>query len=238
MKRIVFLLLIIFATPAVQAQPRDSVFQSKTIHHPIRCYPPLTDTPVMWSKRIVRYIDVKDSNNLRIFPLSDLQKNEAFLSSLTLAVKNGTVTTWSIDSPIALKTLCIPQTISESPTLLPNDAKSVAGYLLLEDWFFDREHSVMDVKPQAIMVVLSDSTKTEAFLPPLFAVYYPDALSIFQQLGCDEAFRRRMFSSKIYAESNLYDRLNEQRYRFAGLESDCRSLRLQVLATEDSIYTF
>jgi hypothetical protein len=192
---------------------------------------------VLWSKRIVRYIDLNDSINKLIFPLADPEKGEAFLSSLFGEIENGTVNVWIFDSLKAIQTLRYPLTISEVEKLAAINVHRITGYLLLEDWFFDGERSVMDVTPQAIIPVFSDTKRKDTLLP-LFAVYYPDAMNILKKNDCDTAFRKRIFTSEILAETNLYDPCNEQLYRFAGLQSDCRMLLAKVQTTEQLIYTF
>ena len=99
---------------------------------------------------------------------------------------------------------------------------------LTEQWFFDKERSVMEVRTIGICL-LKDEYK---FLPgpggtfiklyfattELFWIYFPEARPLLSQMECyntkndgarmsfDDIFWKRLFSGYIVKEENVYDR--------------------------------
>jgi gliding motility associated protien GldN len=92
----------------------------------------------------------------------------------------------------------------------------ILQYWIKEDWFFDTKRSVLDVRIVGICPVKYDQEKE--MLIPLFWVYFNEARPLLAankvmttgndaiQLTYDDLFLKRMFSSFIYKESNVYDR--------------------------------
>ena len=96
---------------------------------------------------------------------------------------------------------------------LPSQIKA---YTIVEDWFFDKRRSKMDVRivsitPNAILPEKPGLTELGTFYYPeirrLLAnhkVYNMD--NMMDRMSFDEFFQRREFSSYIVKESNVYDR--------------------------------
>jgi gliding motility associated protien GldN len=91
-----------------------------------------------------------------------------------------------------------------------------------EDWFFDKQRSVMDVRILGLcpMKEKADPTSGEVIgYSPLFWVYFPECRATFakaevyntkndaERRSLDDIFWKRMFSSYIHKESNVYDRV-------------------------------
>jgi gliding motility associated protien GldN len=89
-----------------------------------------------------------------------------------------------------------------------------------EDWFFDKERSVMDVRILGLCPVVyqKDENGTISGMRELFWLYFPQCRFVFnnyfvynthndaQWFSFDDLFWKRQFSSTIYKESNVYDR--------------------------------
>lgn len=99
-------------------------------------------------------------------------------------------------------------------------AKDITHYVVKEDWFFDSKRSVMDVRILGIApvrAVMADDGTFKGY-ELLFWVYYPEAQFALSRSpsfnrqntaanrSFEEVFRKRMFSSVIIKESNVYDR--------------------------------
>jgi gliding motility associated protien GldN len=101
----------------------------------------------------------------------------------------------------------------------PNEVKE---YLLKEVWFFDKQRSVMDVRIIGICPIRNyykeeDIDKEDIKRKQLFWVYMPEARRILanhevynpyndiQGLTFDDLFLKRLFSSYIVEESNVYN---------------------------------
>lgn len=102
----------------------------------------------------------------------------------------------------------------------PFDPSSVYLLRVKEDWFFDKQRSVMDVRILGLcpyMEELDEFGEPKGF-KPLFWVYFPECRKIFannevynkwndaERRTYEDVFFKRLFGSYIYKESNVYDR--------------------------------
>ncbi len=99
-------------------------------------------------------------------------------------------------------------------------ARDAAQYWIKEDWFFDKQRSVMEVRILGIAPVVESKDDQGEFkgYKPLFWLYFPDCRNYFTQFRCynpyndaewrnyDEVFQKRIFGSYIKQESNVYNR--------------------------------
>ena len=91
----------------------------------------------------------------------------------------------------------------------------IVKYLLKEDWFFDKERSVLDVRIMGMAPVIIDSATSKEKI--LFWVYFPqvrdvlknyyayDAKSTVGGNTFDHLFMTRRFNAVVYKESTLKD---------------------------------
>jgi gliding motility associated protien GldN len=106
-------------------------------------------------------------------------------------------------------------------TVVEYTTEEIVRYEIKEDWFFDKQRSVLDVRiigiaPQVIFVN-PVSENIEGF-KTLFWLYFPECRYVFQnfyvynpqndaqRMSFDDFFWKREFSSYIKKESNIYDR--------------------------------
>ena len=96
----------------------------------------------------------------------------------------------------------------------------VKKYRIKEEWFFDKQRSVMEVRIIGICPVIDRKNEDGVYTgeTPLFWVYflklekfYPNLRYLIQKEWCssltyDDIFHKRFFSSRIVKESNKYDR--------------------------------
>jgi gliding motility associated protien GldN len=97
----------------------------------------------------------------------------------------------------------------------------VMAYWIKEDWFFDRQRSVMEVRILGICPLASKtdpSTGEVLGYKPLFWIYFPQLRPLLSKqsvfigqnssmpLTFEDMFQKRMFSSYVHKESNVYDR--------------------------------
>lgn len=100
------------------------------------------------------------------------------------------------------------------------DNSSVKKYLVKEDWIFDKARSVMEVRIIGICPVREvrnpdGSLRGEQMM---YWIYFPELRNLLSQypiynrfnlaqpISYDDAFIKRMFSSYIYKEDNVFDR--------------------------------
>jgi len=107
-------------------------------------------------------------------------------------------------------------------------SKDIVRYNIKEDWFFDKERSVLDQRIIAIAPVVLD--KSNNSYRELFWLYFPECRFVFnnyyvyntkndsQWMSFDDFFWKRLFSSTIYKQSDVFDRkIEEYRYGIDAL---------------------
>ena len=100
-------------------------------------------------------------------------------------------------------------------------SSNIKNWWVKEDWFFNKQRGVMDVRIIGLCPLkekLDPTTGEVLGWVPLFWVYFPQCQPILaktevyntkndaQRISYDDLFRKRMFSSTIFKESNVYDR--------------------------------
>jgi len=125
---------------------------------------------------------------------------------------------------------------------LPSDysyftSRDIVRYHVKEDWFFDKERSVLDVRIISIAPVILDKDRNE--YRELFWLYFPECRFVFnnyytyngqndsQWMSFDDYFWKRQFASIIYKQSDVFDRKIEE-YRY-GIDALIESQKI----TED-----
>lgn len=100
------------------------------------------------------------------------------------------------------------------------EAKDIVGWELKEDWFFEKQRSVMDVRIIGIapIAMIEDPITKQKSPKTMFWLYFPELRYILQnyfvynrqndaqRMSFDDLFWKRMFNSYIKKESNIYDR--------------------------------
>ncbi len=113
-----------------------------------------------------------------------------------------------------------PGQFFEKKDTVRKTSKDVLSYLLKEDWFFDKQRSAMDVRIIGICPVVKtfDEAGAERSKEMLFWLYFPNCREVFansetynrqndaERRTYDDIFWKRMFSSYITKQNNVYDR--------------------------------
>jgi gliding motility associated protien GldN len=131
-------------------------------------------------------------------------------------------------------------------------SKEIVQYRLKEDWFFDKERSVLDVRILGICPVVYkyNSANQIEGLKELFWLYFPHCRFVFnnyfvyntkndaQWMSFDDLFWKRQFSSTIYKQSNVFDRKIES-YR-AGIDALMESEKIteEIRLLEHDLWHF
>lgn len=224
--------------------PRDGVFDQIHITEkkPIPYYP-VREADVAWEKRVWRIMDLRQKMNHPFFYPETPQKGwKNFMTHVIDAIREGTITAYD---PTKDDQFLIPYTYQEIenkftstdtlPVVDPNNPNIVLRMEVVieplnpsliktikikEDWFFDKQRSVMDVRILGICPVIDKYDENDNFLgkEEMFWIYFPEARPVFAQAEVfnrnnssekrtyDELFWKRMFASYVYKEENVYDR--------------------------------
>jgi gliding motility associated protien GldN len=129
-------------------------------------------------------------------------------------------------------------------------SEHIVQYRLKEDWFFDKERSVLDVRILGIAPVIYEATKEGGKYKELFWLYFPHCRYVFnnyfsyndqndaQWMSFDDLFWKRRFSSVMYKESNVYDRKIDT-YK-AGVDAlfEAEKIKEEIRTLEHDVWSF
>ncbi len=271
MKRVVILCMglaiMAVATPKVNAQ--DILTEVYTREHipnkaPVP-YAYIREADVMWAKDIYRIIDLKQKQNLSLYyPTKPINDRFNLVQLILWGIDNEGIRAFSTDDPKNEFTVPLDrskiddvfgagtETIKKPDlntglmvdTIIKNDRKTdeVKQILVKEKWFFDKNHSVMNVRIVGLCPIRVYNRLDDQGLPTDFIlkrltcwVYFPEIRPLLarhemfnnnndaQRISFDDYFMQRRFNSYIFAESNVYENRQISSYALgldALLEAD------------------
>lgn len=204
-------------------------------------YTHLREADVMWAKRVWRVIDLREKiNQVFYYPIQPTNDRKALIDVIKVGLKAGKT---AYGNPLADEEFKVPMTNSEienlfvridtnyvedlvtgqmvpTPIKMELTAEDVKQYLIKEDWFFDKQRSVMDVRIIGICPLRESKSETGEVrgYSRMFWLYFPEWRSVFanaevynrgndaERRTYEDIFWKRQFSSYIVKESNVYDR--------------------------------
>ena len=246
--RILFVFVFFLLTgKAFSQNVLDGVYvKENTVTRQVIPYPYLREADVMWSKRVWRIVDLNEKINLPLrYPSSKQTTNRKNLVDVIMdAIEEGSLTAYSyVDDEFTLpyttkeimshggaRTDTVQMQRPDPPydsydTIVAREFSrdKVIGLRMKEDWFFDKQRSVMDVRiigiaPLMFAIDEAGNVREGNLKMPLFWVYYPEARKLLanaevfnrendaERRSFDDIFQKRLFGSYIYKESNVFDR--------------------------------
>ncbi len=226
-----------------QQSPSTDVYKKETIvpeKKPVP-YPYVREADVMWAKDVWRTIDLRQRMNFPLrYPIEGKMSGGDRYSLFGLimeGIKTEEITPYEYvpnvgwkDPFSKLTTLPAIYDLTGGDSIVNDDGSVevlqgtsyVWQFMVQEQWFFDKKHSVMKVRIIALAPVyynlfddfgqrLPQPTKSIPFI-----VHFPQCRRLFatnavynanndaQSISFDDLFFQRRFSSTIMAESNVY----------------------------------
>lgn len=207
MKKVLLLLSLIFIVTSLFSQVRLGPYEKE--HVPSRKpvpYPFLREADVMWSKRIVRTIPLREKiNHPLYYPTEPIGTRMSLTHLLLYGVNNEGLTAYDpqvddnftvpmtklqINEALGAKRDTLrqynQQTLEEEVTIIDNDPQysEVKRYLMKEEWFFDKQRSVLEARIMGLTGIreyyrAEDVDMEEVLLKKAFMIYFPEARRIF-----------------------------------------------------------
>jgi len=138
-------------------------------------------------------------------------------------------------------------------TIVEFITQDVIRYEIKEDWFFDKQRSIMDVRiigiaPQVIKIN-PENDEIMGF-QTLFWLYFPECRYVFQnfyvynpqndaqRMSFDDFFWKREFSSYIKKESNIYDRTISNSWSGVDALLESEKIKEEMFLLEHDVWHF
>jgi len=206
-------------------------------------YSYLREADVMWQKRVQRLIPLKEKmNHALYYPVEEIKDRKSLWQILkNVVITEGSVTAYRDEE---FNDQITPEEVKAKITsidtidiyvmddegyetgeiiqeLVENSIQDydVVEYMIKEDWFFDKQRSVMEVRILGICPMAYNKDETGLRTKQqLFWIWFPELRShlataeVFnpgndaERRTFDEIFHLRKFSSVIKEESNVYSR--------------------------------
>lgn len=276
MKKVLFSLLLVAGAHAAIAQSNvlDGVYvKEHTPERKVIPYTHLREADVMWSKRVWRVIDLREKiNHPFYYPITEMNNRRSLVQVIMDGIlDDGTITAYnSMDDEFKqpmtkaevqgmlsrVDTIMVENLDTGVPEqkIVPRefDPSSIKKFRIKEDWFFDRQRSVLEVRIVGICPVQEVYAEDGSFKGdnPLFWVYFPEARYTFvnaevfnrhndaERRTYEDIFWKRMFGSYVIKEQNVYDR-NINEYA-AGMDALLESERVKedIFNLEHDLWEF
>lgn len=223
-------------------------------------YPEVREADVMWAKVIWRMVDLREKQNLPLYyPLENIANRKSLIRVLYEGIKDEGIPAYNVDddynefkNSITLDDINSNMGKEKKKTKVMNDSlgyevekivetdlqyDQVKQVLVKEKWFFDKQHSTMQVRIIGFCPIRVFNKTDDAGNPTeditkkkIFWVYYPEVRALLtrheiynrfndaQSVSFDDFFMQRRFSSYIFAEFNPYNNRSIQSYEL-GINS-------------------
>mgnify|MGYP002624877976 FL=1 len=279
MKRLVLILVLafsfVFVTTESNAQKilDGPYIKENTPTRRVVPYTPIREADVMWARRVWRVIDLREKiNHPLYYPTEPLAERKSLFDVIKEGITEGTLTAYDDEEfLVALTKAQVTVKLGDSIQIYVEDPEDPTGdlipettyqeltpdrikqYYIKEDWFFDRERSVMDVRIMGLMPIKEAIDQDGNFkgYASTFWVYFPEARYVFanydvfnrhndaERRTFEDIFWKRMFNSYIKRWSNVYNNRIIDSYK-RGLDAllEGEDIKEQIMFVEHDLWSF
>jgi gliding motility associated protien GldN len=238
-------------------------------------YTHVREADVMWHRRIWRTIELREKiNHPLYYPIKPIQDRKSLFDVLKEGILEGTITAYAdVDDEFTVQLTKAEaknkmgywkenkqyddfgEEIMGAADSVYEDYSSqdVVEYRLKEDWFFDRERSIMDVRIIGMAPARNNidmSTGESKGKELMFWVYFPEARYVLanydvfnrqneaEKRTYEDIFWKRMFNSYITKRSNVYDRNNKEYLTGLDLILESDNIKEDMFNMEHDMWHF
>lgn len=259
------------AAPPDKDAPIDGIVEKRTIlDKEVLPWEPVRESDIMWSKRIWRVIDIREKINLAF---TNQEVGQSFLEILLKGVQDTVsgIKAYKADndkfqyrlsaqeaSTIGshVDTIDVIDPVTFEPkhkiTNTKLDPREVKRFRVKEDWFFDKQYSVLKVRILGISPLKDETDAQGNFLyeQPLFWVYYPDCREFLSKqramvegndanpMSWEDLFEQRRFSSYIFKESNAYNRRLQSYLQGVDILLEGEKIKKDIFNFEHDLWSY
>jgi len=278
LRSLIVLALILLSSTFVDAQYKVLDKPWVKENTPTRRVVPYThvrEADVMWHRRVWRTIDLREKiNHPLYYPIIDIADRKSLFTVIKDGILEGTITAYNEQSDEFEMPLTIAE-VSEGILKYPEvklqydeygdvmdgfadtlwqdyTSQDIVSYRLKEDWFFDNERSIMDVRIMGICPVRleMDENMNVKGKVPMFWIYFPEARYVFanhdvfnrqndaERRTFEDIFWKRMFNSYATKRSNVYDRSNKAHLQNIELLLEAEKIKDDLFIMEHDLWHF
>ncbi len=238
-------------------------------------YTHVREADVMWHRRIWRVIDLREKiNHPLYYPITPIQDRKSLYDVLKEGILEGTITAYSdADDEFTIQLTKAEaknkmgrwkenkqyddfgeEILGAADSIYEDfSSQDIVEYRLKEDWFFDRERSIMDVRIIGIAPARNNidmSTGESKGKELMFWVYFPEARYVLanydvfnrqneaEKRTYEDIFWKRIFNSYITKRSNVYDRNNKEYLTGLDLILESDNIKEDMFNMEHDMWHF
>ena len=235
-------------------------------------YPNLREADILWTKKIWQRIDCREKmNHPFYYPIVDMDDRRSLISLLIYGINNEGLTAYKDDEFKELATrdevyqmfdalpdtqyVPNPNTGELVQTIIEGEIKydEVYQYEIKEQWFFDKQHSTMNIRVLGICPIRKyiEPETGELRKKRTFWIYFPEVRPLLagqevfnahndaQRISFDDIFFQRRFSSYITQETNVYDNREISAYMHGlNVLQEAEKVKQELFEVEHDLWEF
>ena len=244
----------------------------------IQAYQHVREADVMWSTKVERIINLSEKiNQVFYYPTTAIDDRKNLIDVLMDAIQEGTITAYGnaykddeFKTPMSqsdIESIGLDGEAIQIEEIYDDEIEdyrpdttinvfirtNVRKYRVKEEWYFDKQRSVMDFRIIGLCPLMDKYDENGIYRgeSSLFWVYFPEARKVLSKaevfnhrkndaarLTYDDIFHKRFFNSYIVKESNKYNRkINEYK---TGIDAllEAEAIQEEIFNLEHDLWEY